>query len=107
MRTRPPSSGEKISPCTIDQRPVETKGGHGVGRGVNGGHKVGGAGQGTSASPASVSNPFTVLRGPIVRLNSVLAAARAHASPDKEVTSKGGGATEKNETTGQGTTEAV
>lgn len=84
-----PHSGEKIRPCTIDQRPVEAKGGHGFGRGGNGGHKVGGAGQVSSASSAPVSNPFTVLRGPIVRLNSVLAAARAHTSPDKEVTSKG------------------
>ena len=73
---------DATSPDSEAVSPVIAKGGRGGG---GGGHRdgVGGGGAGAAASSAnskSVSNPFAVLRGPLLVLNSVLTTTRAHIS---------------------------
>lgn len=76
---------DDAAPYSHDMDAVEAKGGHGGGHfgghgGKSGPKIVGGGGHTSSASSESVSNPFAVLRGPILLLNLVLKTNRDRAS---------------------------
>ncbi len=96
VRSRAPqkSDAEDNVPFADMDGPVQAKGGGGGGGGRGGGGRKGGGGGGviiaSSGNSNAGCNPLSLLRGPILLLNSILPTARAQASLGKSPTAPGG-----------------